>query len=624
MRARTISILILSLVIAVAVVTQWIGERRSPPEPTSRPEPITASPDVSQEPLIDLPVAEPAGSVAGSSREPERTTPDEELDGALWIEGSVVIPAGTPADERVEVLAIGEDFEARPPHRVAIQADGSFRVAFAPGTGRGTLRLDAKYLYLPAEVTVSPSGRETATVLSPRLGGCIRGKVVVPPGAEDLARLLVGHAVEVSGISRTRPRSGEADPRLPRLDANLAFEAHAVRAGPSWVDVRLPGAATRDNTKVEVEAGRIHDVVIELLRTGSIAGTVVDPAGLPIGGAIVLTRRHQPGVGARTDPDGRFLLENLIPGELRLDVKADGRVQIDPPACVVAPGEAIEGLRVVLHRAARITGRVLGPDGTARRGAHVYLERKDVPAPARTAVPERFTTNVQGRFSFRDLVPGTYGVVATDGKLRFVPETTEGSARRGIVLDEGTAVDDVELRLPAVGRVTGLVTGPDGTGVLAAYVFARGKDWDVNEFEWVPYTDADGRFSLDDLPPGEVTIRAVSRSLVSSTETRTVVRAGETVDVRIALVQGTRLRFTDTSQPMLFPITFVAIDQARHEWKLYSGGTWQSDDMDDAPYGPLPPGRYDIVATTSNGMRWRGKADLRGEDEVIVTMQPGP
>lgn len=518
MPRRTLAILIALLVTLASAGAWWIAGRESLPNSASTPELSTAD-ETTVESRSTIP-----------TREIARSTPERELQDAWWIEGRVIVPPGTPADEHVEVNAIGRKFASRPHHRVPIGPDGSFRVAFAPGTGLGSLILDAKYLFLPTEVTLSPSSQKTGTELHPVIGGCVRGRVVVPPQAEDLKQLLVGFQIDVGAHREFDTPLGWASSRRGAgIDANLVFEARGVPAGERTIDLRIPGAVQRAPTKVQVEPGRTSDVIVELVRSANVAGIVVDPAGIPIG----------------TD---------------------------------------------------------------------LFAE-----------------TNRQGRFDFTALPHGIYRLQATDGKFRRAAVPFDGSIRAGIVMAEGGSIDDIELHLPGFGRVTGRVTGPDGKGVGGALALAHGRDWSLgDDFRGVPRTDADGRFAIDGLPLGEVSITAVKQSYVASAEAHAIVRAGETAEVEIALVPGTRLRFTaGTSPEVRKPFEFVARDERGREWTLYPG--WfespesSSDrEFDDPSYGPLPRGRYEIVATTWNGENWSGSADLRGEDEVTVSMKLDP
>ena len=111
--------------------------------------------------------------------------------------------------------------------------------------------------------------------------------------------------------------------------------------------------------------------------------------------------------------------------------------------------------------------------------------------------------------------------------------------------------------------------------------------------------------------------------LVASVEARTIVRGGQTAEATISLVPGTRLRLTAVmSADSGFDL--VARDGEGRERRLYSYWVQQPDPLDSGTYGPLPAGRYEILATTWKGKKWRGTAELRGEEEVSVKMTADP
>jgi hypothetical protein len=85
---------------------------------------------------------------SASLREAAPTARDAWLASAHWVEGRVVFPPRTPPDEELFVAAEGSSVEE---HRVAVGADGSFRVAFDVDTRVGSLRLDGRYLWLREE-----------------------------------------------------------------------------------------------------------------------------------------------------------------------------------------------------------------------------------------------------------------------------------------------------------------------------------------------------------------------------------------------------------------------------------------------------------------------------------------
>jgi len=99
----------------------------------------------------------------------------------LAMEVRVVIPKDTPRDEDarvvVEFASAGED-EPKRSVSAAIEPSGLARLELPAGESRGSLKLDARYLYLEDDVElVAPF--EPLTI-EPQLGGCLSVSLTLP------------------------------------------------------------------------------------------------------------------------------------------------------------------------------------------------------------------------------------------------------------------------------------------------------------------------------------------------------------------------------------------------------------------------------------------------------------
>lgn len=135
-----------------------------------------ASPLASAEPELAAPetILEPRESTAGIRA--------DELARAVWVEGQVLFPAGTPLDEEAFVEARGREFGDGSRQRARVDGDGRFRVALSERSKTGWLVLSARYAYLEKNYRWKRSDT-TPIVLTPRLGGRIEGKLVPPADA---------------------------------------------------------------------------------------------------------------------------------------------------------------------------------------------------------------------------------------------------------------------------------------------------------------------------------------------------------------------------------------------------------------------------------------------------------
>lgn len=220
-----------------------------------------AAPDPAAAPVTGAPaLPEPAAPARADAREPavpgeasiaERPSLPLPAD-ALWLEGQVLIPEGTPADERLRVTGRSAPSRGWPgaplEHVVAAGRDGRFRLALAPGTQLATLTLEGRWLRLPAPVVieVDPS-EEPRVLLAPELCGQARLRLV---GASET---LAGHELRCGGTRGTTDANGE-----------VLLTALPPGTQPLHLDGQPLGDAT-------VRAGRRAELIHHLPR--SAAGT---------------------------------------------------------------------------------------------------------------------------------------------------------------------------------------------------------------------------------------------------------------------------------------------------------------------------------------------------------------
>ena len=215
-----------------------------------------------------------------------------------------------------------------------------------------------------------PRGAEANAVVA-AVGGPLqsaRGRVETPEHAP------IGGA-NVQAILVLNGRSfplGEAI-----TDDDGSFAMAELPEGTYWLVARAPGRARRIQTE-RVVRGPVSPWDVVLAPGVSIEGSVllaaahgaaVAPAqdilirALPDGGG------DEPPFGARSDASGRFTLAGLALGTYRVEV-VDPRYEPVVRRAVPAPGR---GLDLTLRALARITGIVVGENGSPHAGAQVTL-----------------------------------------------------------------------------------------------------------------------------------------------------------------------------------------------------------------------------------------------------------
>jgi len=100
-----------------------------------------------------------------------------------------------------------------------------------------------------------------------------------------------------------------------------------------------------------------------------------------------------------------------------------------------------------------------------------------------------------------------------------------------------------DMVMPEAGIVAGVVIDTAGTPIVGAEIEFAGFDADGYELsEDQIFTDALGQYTLDFLPPGQYTVRAMKEGWIMASQSKVVVTSGELTDVDLVIrraVQGT-------------------------------------------------------------------------------------
>ncbi len=352
--------------------------------------------------VVEIP-APGEGGAAGLTVELERAgTVELALEAAgeeeigLWSAGPRVWVPGERFRSLVDGSAGGDLWKRRP------GVDGVLRwedlgpgvYAFELWDSRG------RSVGVPVFAVVAPGSfdRFEVPVGSVTLGGTIRG---LPSGSAGVTRVIL-HGPGYAGAA-----VAELGPAGDAPDA-VDFLAEAAPVGPWHVTVDLEGEGwTAALAAGVVEAGDGEgpgDVELELA-TAWLEGTVVDPSGAPVAGAVVHVSDagRQVGCSARTGADGSWRCP--VPGDRPLAVlarhEAVGVTEITaaPRSGTMAP--------LLLHPGRRLEGCLRVPEGSSPAGAAVAL------APSRHGgFRLRAASDGEGRFVFENVPPGPLTLLA--------------------------------------------------------------------------------------------------------------------------------------------------------------------------------------------------------------------
>lgn len=512
-----------------------------------------------------------------------------------------------------------------PTAKIRSRADGTFSAArLPPGENqRLTVQHPDYEKGTLGGVSLVAGGTRSGAVVTLRRGLAVTGSV------KDLdGNPIAGVEVALSQSRVVRSSSGgrmmqmrfggvsEIAPAKSGPDGR--FEVKGVPAGDFALTAKGPGWATETVDPLKLVRDTRPDPVDVVLSPGAaISGVVLRKTGGGAEGYLLMVRPSgRPGVGGGgldpgrmpTGPDGAFLLDGLKAGEtydLQLFRTGGGFGQGPSKKGIAAPAAGVE---FVVEGTGRIEGSAVdGRTGQAltafevsyqaerggfggvmrlgrRSGAWSGGESEAVPVEA----PD-------GRFALEDVPAGKWQVVVT-------AKGYQVGRAAGVVVEEATTTEGVEIRVPPgsvlKGRVTDARTGkgvPEAqvgvrseTGAPAGGAFGSGSDI---------VTDVDGRFEVEGLAPGKVTVSVQHADYTDRTESVELKEGGSSVEV--ALSRGSSLGgvvLSETRQPM--PGAEVSLGGAGASGRGFGGGESTATDASGRfRFDHLSAGRYTLSAT---------------------------
>ena len=262
----------------------------------------------------------------------------------------------------------------------------------------------------------------------------------------------------------------------------------------------------------------LGDLVVA--KEGILRGIVQDEHGRPIADVIVNVGVGElgfAGFGAlsstKTGADGAFSLGMLRPGKWTLRT-ASGRFLPTVQEFTLAPEEQRETV-VVVRPGQAIAGQVVDERGVGVSSCKVGSKRKESRggmAIERFATDESTTTDANGFFTLSGLSTETATV-----------RTFGGGHTSATAVDVPVGTGNLVLRVERLGSVEGVLVGADGTPVAGSRVVARpngqgpdvmfapGEDLPVVSGTGAATTEADGRFRVEGVRPGLVTVAATGK-----------------------------------------------------------------------------------------------------------------
>ncbi|MXX62933.1 MAG: hypothetical protein F4112_02515 [Holophagales bacterium] len=529
---------------------------------------------------IDLPPYEP-GATADPVR--IRLTEGRQVRGQVVDTDGSSVPGAEVSlkwpEQKQPRFASRRDTDVTEP--VATDDQGAFLIAGVK-TGEYGLRISHADYVSPGDVPIEvPEGREEVDLGDFTLvpGAEILG-VVVDPDQEPVEGAVVwfrGYGPDRSERSATTDAEGGFTlTGLPHEQVDLTVEAEDY-----------PSFAFRGARPATGEP-----ILIQLIPGASLSGRVLTAAGAAAVGARIYlepdiqTRMRgrifsSEDTRSRTDGDGRFVFENVLPGTWSLEASAGAEaVRTDPLELISGSERTIE---LHLHAQEQLTVIVTASSGRPVAEARVRLVPKDA-----TQSREFDTTDGSGRAQLE---------VRAGPATLTVEHHQHPNETREIVVGPGNT--ELTVQLQPGGEISGIVRSASGTPVPAT-VEAHSEEstnFEVSLRTYVhpPNTtvaDGNGSFRLTGLEAGRyfLVVRAAGYA-ESGPEEPVDVDGRGAARVEIVLESGASLRgmVTGLRPADLAQVTIIATRQA--QWQSTTPDTEGNFTIKD-----LAPGVWQVVA----------------------------
>lgn len=454
---------------------------------------------------------------------------------------------------------------------------------------------------------------------------------IIAQGGETVTSpdLVVGQEVHVSG--RLLPAKGVPAFKgmLVRLDYDWGNMVEADEEGRFRFPYVSPGKhrltaylATNlrydpgiGHTDIAVEKGTSLDgVTIQLQPLGEVRVRFADAEGKPLAGVTAGATWSKSGDGAWTEgtksgPDGQAVLYlspdqvQYVRGfqhEARDPLVAQNFVEVKPVA-----GEVVEDVRIVMVPPSGLRGRAVSQAGEplAAKALAFHLEYEDG-----EAVDFGSRTDAHGGFQLQRLAPGVVRL-----SVRTVPLEATGNGTGPVKLASGAVAEVGDLTLQAVDfhRVTGRLLPSPTFASLEGFKIRV----DLDSWEPLVPTDAEGRFVLPKVPDGQHRLTAYLpfnlRTDRGVGHVNIEVKGGDVADVQLQLetLATVHLRIEDESGKPLEGVSAAAWWTADHSG-VFTEGTKSDKEGRATLY--LYPGDLHYVGAHD----WDGRYRLKDHQEM--------
>lgn len=503
----------------------------------------------------------------------------------------------------------------------------------------------------PTPVDLAATRELADVVVVLRVGATLTGEVF-----DDLGKPARGWMIQATNTQTFDQRmdftDGEGKFRVEHLEpGSRQIVAMPVGAGGGAQDAGARADASSDSKLADDMAGFVSKMkmttadLVDGQETHVVLGAPpkdpvrvtgrVTHAGAAYSGAMVSFMR-QGGAGlngfksATTDGQGAYSLTLNEPGDYTVSVqKFQGSgMQQNVVEFTRSVPQAKEATLDFELPTGRISGSVVDDDRKPVSGARITITTEGPGQPG-TLWGGQYTetlTDSEGRYDVQALRPARYTVFAGGMTMggAFGNDAANGREElAGVAVAEGEWRKNVDFRLRRPGTIDVTVVDEAGQPVAGANVFVRTKSGALVDRFTMLASGPDGLVKYGGLAPGRYTVSAREGGRAAGDGAEVEVRSGEHVPARVVLLGGTYLLVSvvDAEQKPLLASLSVK-DEQGHEvaglvslqdlMKLMAQGASPGGER---RVGPLPPGKYKVVATLADGRTTTKPVSLSGQGE---------
>jgi len=500
-----------------------------------------------------------------------------------------------------------------------------------PGAVELRAKLDGFAASAALDLEVKPALPQDELELTLRVGGTLTGEVYRKDGTPDPGQQVMAQQAMGGEGNNTAQTDGSGRFTME----HLAPGRYQVLCVPDMEEAMARGdedpVAMLEKLRmgaVEVRDGEVVHIVLGAPPASPVQLTgIVREAGRPMPELFVMALAEGSAMlsnlkSARTAADGTFSIQLPAPGDWILLV-GEGMNGEGNEFSIEVPEAETHAVELDLPTG-RVSGHVVTPDGAPAASLQVSLSGGRGVTMFNMSGGREVQTDRDGRFTFERVRAGEYDLRAGADVAGYFSGSTPHygvALLPNLTVEEGGALDGLELRLREPGTIVGRVLRADGSPAPRATVWVRDTSGRVlNPRSWCA-TDASGRFTFPGASEGRHSVLART-DLAATGEVAVDVHAGAESEVELRLQEGTMLVVAvEDEQGKALHAHLRVFDEDQRE----VSGLGSMQDVERAmtegfstreqKIGPLPPGRYRVEGTAQDGGHAAKPVTLNGQAE---------